>query len=239
MTSPAREIELWLDALLLVLFLLLLAPRLTGLPTHEWIGLVLAIPILVHLIFSWAWISTGTKRLLGNVPPRSRVNYGINAVLFVLTTVEIVSGVVISQVALPFMGIATINDRSWRALHNLTLNWLLLALGLHVAINWEWVVAALRRLSAPQRSLPKVRSAVSGRVVSTLRRSALVFIAATIVGATVFLKLGPPTVTRVYRQDEVARFAGSPARGVGQFAGEAMLLCLVAYASRRWLRVRL
>jgi Domain of unknown function (DUF4405) len=239
MRSPAREIELWLDTLLLVLFLLLLAPRLTGLPTHEWIGVVLGVPIFVHLIFSWAWISTGTKRLLANAPLRSRVNYGINAVLFVLTTVEIVSGVAISQVALPSMGISTINDRSWRALHNLTLNWLLLALGLHVAINWEWVVAALRRLNAPQRSSSAERGAASGRVVRALQRSALILVAAAIVGAAVFLKLRPPTVTRVYRQDEVARFAGSPARGVGQFAGEAMLLCVVAYAGRRWFRVSL
>jgi Domain of unknown function (DUF4405) len=239
MTSPAREIELWLDTLLLVLFLLLLAPRLTGLPAHEWLGIVVGIPLLVHLLFSWAWISTGTKRLLTKAPLRSRINYGINAVLFVLTTAVIVSGMAISQVAFPFLGITTINDRSWRALHNLTLNWLLLALGLHVAINWEWIVAALRRLIAPQRSSPAVPNRDSGRLVRTLRRTAVVLIAATVVGVAAFLTLGPPTVTRIYRQNEVARFAGSPARGVGQFAGESMLLCVVAYAGRRWLRVRL
>jgi hypothetical protein len=239
MISPAREIELWLDTVLLALFLLLLAPRLTGLPVHEWLGILVAIPIILHLLLSWTWIATGTKRLLANASPRSRVNYAINGILFVLVTVEIVSGVAISQAALPSMGVATINDRSWRALHNLTLNWLLLALGLHVAINWEWIVAALRRFIAPPRSSTAVSRPTSGRLVRTLRRSSLILAGATVVGTGVFLALGPPRVTRVYRQNEVARFAGSYARGVGQFAGEAMLLGVVAYASRRWFRVRL
>jgi hypothetical protein len=239
MISPAREIELWLDTVLLALFLLLLAPRLTGLPVHEWLGIVVAIPILLHLLLSWTWIATGTKRLLANAPLGSRINYAINAILFVLVTVEIVSGVAISQAALPSMGIATINDRSWRAVHNLTLSWLKFAIGLHVAINWDWIIAALRRFVGPPRSSASVRHLVSRRLVRALRRIALVLIGAAVVGAALFLSLGPPAATRTYRQNEVARFAGSPARGVVQFAGEAMLLAVVAYASRRWLRVRL
>jgi hypothetical protein len=55
--------------------------------------------------------------------------------------------VVISAVALPALGIRTINDRSWHALHNLTLNWTLLVIGLRVAMNWQPIAAGVAWLA--------------------------------------------------------------------------------------------
>jgi hypothetical protein len=53
-----------------------------------------------------------------------------------------------------------------------------------------------------------------------------------------FLFWGPATLARVYRQDEVARFAPT-FHGVGQLLGETFLLALATYVGRRWLRIRL
>src|SRR5690242_19742772 len=144
-----RPAEFWLDLLLFLLVILLLAPRLTGLPAHEWLGLSLAALLILHLLFSWRWISTATRRLGRPMPARFRINYLINVTLFVLVMLVIVSGVVISRVALPRLGVTMIEDRSWRALHNLTLNWLTLFTGLHLAMNWEWVARMVR--PAPRR----------------------------------------------------------------------------------------
>ena len=135
-----------IDLILLGVLLLLYAPRLTGLPVHEWVGLALAVPLVVHLLLSWKWIAATTRRVIARRDARARVNYLLNGILFVLIGVEVTSGIVISQVALPVLGVRTINDRAWRALHNLTLNYTLLALGLHVAMNWRPLLVALRRL---------------------------------------------------------------------------------------------
>jgi hypothetical protein len=232
-----RPAEFWLDLLLFVLVIVLLAPRLTGLPAHEWLGLCLAALLILHLLFSWRWISTATRRLGRPMPARFRINYLINVTLFVLVMLVIVSGVVISRVALPRLGVTLIEDRSWRALHNLTLNWLTLFTGLHLAMNWEWVVRMLR---------PEPRRAISRYAALTVRapailagRSVVLLGAAGVVGLGAYAVLGPPSSARRFMRDEIARFAPTAGHGLGQLAGEAMLVCLVAYVGRRWLRVRL
>jgi hypothetical protein len=110
---PGRKaFMLSLDALLLVAFVLLLSPRMTGLPLHEWMGIAFCLPVLIHLLIARPWISQATKRLLRGADRRTRINFLLNATLFVLLALEIISGLVISQVATPFFGISTLNDRS-------------------------------------------------------------------------------------------------------------------------------
>lgn len=143
------RLQLYVDVLLLAVLLLLFSPRLAGLPVHEWLGIALVGAVLVHLLLSWRWISASTQRFAVRSDWRGRVNYVLNCLLFVLIFIAITSGVVISAVALPAFGVRTINDRSWRALHNLTLNWTLLVIGLHVAMNWQPIVAGFGRHIRP------------------------------------------------------------------------------------------
>jgi len=234
-----RAFEFWLDALLLVLFVLALSPRMTGLALHEWIGIVFGLPVVVHLLLSWTWITGAIRRVFASAGSRARVNLLLNATLFVLIAVEIVSGVAISQVAGPSLGFATINDRSWRALHNQTLNLTHLVVGLHVAMNWQWIVAALRGRSPARESSALHSRRLAPSLLIALGRSVIVLVAAGAVAALAYAFLGRPSLAREYRQNEIARFTPTVGHGLGQFAGEAALLAAFAYAGRRWLRVRL
>ena len=146
--SPGRRVFVfWLDAFLFVIYLLLLSPRLTGLPVHEWLGVAFALPLLVHLLLAWPWIATAARRLLAPGRPRDAVNTALNVSLFVTTTVVVVSGIVISQVTLPWLGVDTINDRVWRGMHNRWTTWMWLSASAHIAMNWRWIAtAALRYL---------------------------------------------------------------------------------------------
>lgn len=134
-----------LDALLLVAFLLAKAPHLTGLPAHEWVGIGFGFAVLPHLLLSWSWIASATRGLWAPGPLRRRVNYALNATLFTLTVTVIVTGLVISQVVLPDAGVTTVDDEAWRRLHNSASTWILILVGLHIALNWRWIVAAVRR----------------------------------------------------------------------------------------------
>ena len=235
----SNRVVLGVDVALFVAFLLLLAPRLTTLAPHEWLGLAIGVPVLIHLLLSWSWISTSTRRLRATQFSRAHVNYGINAALFVLTIVMITSGAIISQSALPSLGMATANDRWWRAVHDKSVNVLLLALGLHIAMNWRGIVGLLRRVAtSPHAAGPGSPPDWSGTFAAT-RRALAVLLVAEIVAAAAWIAVGPPTPARRYPVRESARFAGSPMRGVAELVGEAALLGLVAYAGRRWLRVRL
>jgi len=218
-------LALSLDGIILAIALLIFAPRLTGLGVHEWLGIALCIPVLLHLLLSWQWISNAL-RTFWTARRRARVNLILNAILFVLIVIEIVSGVVISRVALPFFGVTTINDRAWRLLHNLSANWTLASIGVHIAMNWRLILSSLRVL--PRSEFPHA-----------IRRSMLIVIAAAFVGLTALALIGRPALAREYVQDEIARFRPTLGHGVVQFTGEGMLLVGVAYVARRWLRVRL
>lgn len=146
---PRSRLALSLDIVLLIGVLLLFAPRLTGLPIHEWVGIAL-IPVVVwHLLLSWGWIADSSRAIVTRITRRARINYLLNWLLFTLIVVEMVSGLMISLVALPPLGFATLDDRTWRALHNQALNWTHLVIGLHIAMNWKPLLLLFRRYPMP------------------------------------------------------------------------------------------
>lgn len=142
---------LWFDTLLLVLFLLTMTPRLTGLAMHEILGVVFAVFFLVHLLLSWQWIKAAARKLLSPGEWRMRFNYSLNTLLFALTAIAIVAGLVISQVVLPALHIPSVNDRVWHFLHNRMASLMRIGIALHIAMNWQWIVAAVRRQAASWR----------------------------------------------------------------------------------------
>ena len=97
------------------------------------------------MLLSWHWIVSKGKRLFAGGSPRTRINYSINVVLFVSMVVAIVTGIVVSRVVLPAAGVATVLDRDWFELHDTSSDVLFRGIGLHLAMNWGWVLAALRR----------------------------------------------------------------------------------------------
>jgi uncharacterized membrane protein YhaH (DUF805 family) len=46
----------------------------------------------------------------------------------------------ISEVALPFLGIDLSIGFGWRRLHDLSANFALILLGIHTALHWSWIV---------------------------------------------------------------------------------------------------
>src|SRR5262249_43407583 len=140
-----RRFIICLDSMLLIVFILLLSPRLTGLALHEVLGFIFFIPLIIHLLIAWPWIQNSTRKFFKTTTGRTRFNFILNCILFILVIIELVSGSFISQVALPFLGVNTINDRLWRSVHNLTLNFTVVFAGIHIALNWGWIVSAFKK----------------------------------------------------------------------------------------------
>jgi len=230
-----RRFVIYLDLSLLVIFILLLSPRMTGLPLHEVLGFIFFIPIIIHLLIAWSWIQNSTKKFFKTVT-RTRINFVLNSILFILVITELLSGLLISEVVLPRLGIETFNDRSWRAVHNVTLNFTLLFAGLHIAINWGWIVSAFKKRSG---ILPKGDGLFSVKLLTILARISLILLATGFVSMVLYSIIGKPSRAKLYSQNEIARFYPSLGHGLVQFFGEAFLLIVVAFIARKWLRIRL
>lgn len=133
-----------LDSLLFVGTLVLQVVRLTGLTLHEWIGIAIALPLLLHLVLQWQWITATWRRAMAEKRRRSQFNFLLNTLLFVVMTLAIFSGILASEVVTPDLALAAGRTAVWSDVHSAATNTLVALVGLHVALNWRWIVNAIR-----------------------------------------------------------------------------------------------
>jgi hypothetical protein len=134
------------DSVVLLVFLALSSPgAVTGFVAHEWFGIAFVPLVVLHLVLSWGWVAPAVRRAFSANHGKSRINLLLNTTLFVMMSVATISGLVISDYVLPGAGLPTSNDPRWRNVHNITASFLLVVVGLHVALNWTWIRAAFRR----------------------------------------------------------------------------------------------
>ena len=137
--------KLVLDVLIFVAFLVAMQPRASGLAVHEWLTLSAVAVITVHLLLSWDWIVQVTRRFLSKANAGTRLNYLLNWTMFVDVILIMLSGIMISEVAMPALGINLGRNFAWRGLHSLSTNLFLVLFGLHTALHWGWIVNAFKR----------------------------------------------------------------------------------------------
>ena len=137
---------LFLDTILFLALVQLMEPRFAGLAVHEWLGIAIVPLIIVHLIYAWRWITATLTRLGVRGAWRLRINFALNMALFIAFTVATFSGLMTSFIALPAMGIAPGNYARWLVAHNQWTVYVQILVGLHIALNWNWIVGAVRRV---------------------------------------------------------------------------------------------
>lgn len=135
----------WLDVILLLSVCALETVPFTGLILHEWLGLALVGMALAHLLLSWSWIAAHSRGFFARQSARARINYLLNLSLFAGMTALIFSGIVISQKAIPTLtgaAAAPTMDWRWDSIHDTCSNLVIILAGLHLALNWDWTLAA-------------------------------------------------------------------------------------------------
>lgn len=144
--APSQtKTKLWLDILIFIAFLVTMDPHSSGIAIHEWLSLAMIATLTIHLLLSWDWIVEISTRFLGKVGSQNRINYVLNWLLFIDGTMIMISGIMISEVALPVMGIQLPAGFAWRRLHDMSANIGLILLGLHTALHWSWIVTAFNK----------------------------------------------------------------------------------------------
>ena len=142
-----RRLDFWLDATILVGFTLAYSFNFTGDAVHEWLSLALGLVLVVHLTLHWDWVVRTTRRLFTR-RGHDRLIWLVNLGLLFSMTLCIASGIVISRVALPYLGIYMISSGWWTQLHILTAEITLGLVPVHAALRWKWIVSVGRRIFA-------------------------------------------------------------------------------------------
>jgi hypothetical protein len=86
-----------------------------------------------------------TKRFVRQLFHASRLNYVIDAALFVAFTVMMFSGLMISRAILPALGLQTPNEFIWRFVHARSADLSLALLTVHFGLHWKWLVDVTKR----------------------------------------------------------------------------------------------
>jgi hypothetical protein len=144
--------NLLLDTVLLTACLLVLSPRLTGMTIHEWLSASLGLAILIHLLWHWEWIVAVLRRMFSRMAASARLSLVLNLVLFIAFTVSLFTGLMISRVLLPALGLEAQRGGTWRILHTQSSDLVLILLGLHLALHWKWIFRNMRTFIRIPRS---------------------------------------------------------------------------------------
>ena len=140
----STQMNLIVDSVIFIAFLVVMAPHFTGMAIHEWLGISFGAAILTHLLLHWNWIVTTTQRIFSHLPQQTRINHALNLLLFIDITLVVFTGVMISESALPLLGIQLAHSGLWRMVHTTAANAALGLIGLHVALHWQWVVSSFQ-----------------------------------------------------------------------------------------------
>ncbi len=162
--SKQNQTKLLLDIFTFTGFLVAMDPRASGIAIHEWLSLAVAGTIIIHLLLNWDWIAQLTARIFTTGLNGSRVNYVLNWLLFVDGIFIMLSGIMISESAMPLMGITLPQNFTWRGLHDLSANLSLVLMGLHLALHWTWIVSTFKRMFG-------IKASQSDRVAVTAKEA--------------------------------------------------------------------
>jgi hypothetical protein len=136
-----------LDVILLLAIAVLQEPRRTSITGHEWLGVAFAALLFIHILVNWRWIVTTFGRIRASEPRRSRINAALNGALFIIMVITVLSGVAISEVLLPLVGASRSDHIAWVKIHSFFAGTALAIVGLHLALNWDWIAGMLRKRS--------------------------------------------------------------------------------------------
>jgi cellobiose-specific phosphotransferase system component IIC len=140
------------DVVVAISTVLLISERATGTTIHEWLGVAGLAAVVTHLLLSFDWFAAVTKRFFQKQTFQVRLNWTLSAALFIAMTAAFYSGLVISKVVMPALGITLADGFAWKSIHSLSSNITLFITALHLAVNWKWVV---KHIIAPFQRQPR------------------------------------------------------------------------------------
>ncbi|HAU31241.1 MAG: Uncharacterized protein XD84_0358 [Desulfotomaculum sp. 46_80] len=143
------RVNLLLDIVLLLVFLVIYEQKATGNIVHEWLGAAIVVILVTHILLHWQWAVNTTRRFFQKIGAEPRINYILNAAIFINFTTILFSGLMMSKVLLPIIGLRSSVSPFWKFLHSASTDIILLLVAIHIGLHWNWIINNLKRLLTP------------------------------------------------------------------------------------------
>ena len=127
-----------IDMFMFAAFLVGYKPFTTGLSLHEWLAVVLVVPVLVHMVINWDWAARVSTKFSSHMRKTTRVNLIVDIVLFIFTVAVMLSGFMVSRVFAAAVGFSASPDPIWRTVHSLAADVVVAMALVHFALHWKW-----------------------------------------------------------------------------------------------------
>jgi hypothetical protein len=168
--NEKKQTHRWMiDAILFTVFIAAFFLNLTGLPLHQWIGVIAAVLAGYHIISHWNWVTTITGRFFGRTSAKARTYYLLDAAILIGMTAIGFTGLIIST----WLNLVLTNYIAWKTVHVAASVVTLVAVVLKIGLHSRWIVSTARNLfvsrSAPVQQPVVVPTAISSQSVLTRR----------------------------------------------------------------------
>lgn len=149
------------DLIVLVVYLVVANPALTGIGVHEWLGIAAFVAFVAHAAQHGDWVAETARTAFARPSLGRTGHFVLDALIVVAFMTCTVSGVLVSGAVLPALGLYADGFFFWNPLHAASAKVLLALLVVHVVAHWRWI-AGLFRGSRDKRGQETPRTASGG-----------------------------------------------------------------------------
>lgn len=151
MSARAR---LWLDLALFGALFLAYNPAWTRVAVHEWLCVIMVVPLLFHVVINWDQTLQILRRFARLARTTPKVNLMVDAALFAVAVTVTLSGLLISQSVAGAIGVTIVPSSLWVSTHTWSADATILLLLVHFALHWRWIVNAAGKLGRARPRSP-------------------------------------------------------------------------------------
>lgn len=149
------------NLIVLVVYLVVANPALTGISVHEWLGIAAFVVFVAHAAQHGDWVAETARTAFARPSLGRTGHFVLDALIVVAFMTCTVSGVLVSGAVLPALGLYADGFFFWDPLHAASAKVLLALLVVHVVAHWRWI-AGLFRGSRDKRGQEAPRAASGG-----------------------------------------------------------------------------
>lgn len=146
-------VKLVLDLAMTAIFLSLMKIAFLGITLHELLGIGLFVLFAVHKVVNFRWIQGVCKGIkAGTATAKAKSMLVIDGVLLPVVTFMVGSGLAISQVVLPNMGVQDV--ATWAAYHRISSYVTLGLMSIHIGLHWQSIMQMSKKLLGMTEQAP-------------------------------------------------------------------------------------
>ena len=139
------KLNMIMDIICLVVYLVVANPSWTGIGLHEYLSLAVCVVLFVHVLFHMDWVIKTTKLAFTKPSWQTTGNWVLNVLLLLTLALAMVSGILSSGAVLPDLGLFADGYYFWDPVHSFSAKLLLALIIVHIVVHWRWISSFFKK----------------------------------------------------------------------------------------------